>query len=139
MRALLAVLAAALAILALGACGADFKAADLFVVYRSGTVPGARLTLLVNEEGAVNCNGGRTLHISDPQLVAARGIIEELEKPASENLSLAPRAGSVLSYYLRDANGTVRFADNSASQPQALHRLTLLVLEVAQQVCHLPR
>jgi hypothetical protein len=139
MRPSIAICAAALASVALGACGAGVKASDLFIVYRTGAVPGARLTLLVNEEGGVNCNGGRTLRISNSQLVAARAITEELEKAASENLSLSPRAGSVLSYYLRDANGTVRFADNSSSQPAALHQLALLVLEVAQRTCHLPR
>ena len=33
------------------------KPADLFLVTRTGAVPGAPLTLLVNEEGGVTCNG----------------------------------------------------------------------------------
>ena len=127
----------AVGLLAAG-CGAGESAADLFVIQRSGSTPHARLTLLVNEEGGVNCNGGATRHLADPQIVKADGIKEELEKPASSHLSLPPGTGSVLSYYVRDENGTVRFSDNSAHQPAVLHQLQLFVLQTAQQVCHLP-
>jgi hypothetical protein len=118
-------------------CGAGVSAPDLFVVQRTGSGPGARLTLLVNEEGGVRCNGSKTLKLSDPQLVQARAIQEDLHEPASSRLSLAPRAGSVLSYHLRDENGTVRFSDNSIHQPTVFRQLQLFVLQVAQQVCHL--
>jgi hypothetical protein len=122
---------------ALGAC-TGVKAADLFIVYRSGSTPHARLTMLVNEEGNVHCNGGPTLKLSDSQLVRARAIQEELHDAATNHLSLAPGAGSVLSYYVREENGNVRFSDNSASQPPVLRQLQLFVLQTAQQVCHLP-
>lgn len=126
----------------LGSCG-GIKAPDLFIVERTGTVPGARLTLVVNEEGGVHCNGeptrpGRTLKLSDPQLVEARAIQEDLHDSAAKHLSLAAGAGSVLSYYVRDENGTVRFSDNSPFQPKVLRQLQLFVLQAAQQICHLP-
>jgi hypothetical protein len=125
-----------LALLA-GACGCGgVTAADLFVVTRTGPAPGQRLTLLVNEEGGLRCNGGATQKLSDPQLVQARAIQEELHDAAAKNLVLPARAGSVFGYAVRDENGTVRFADNSASQPRVLHDLQLWVLQVAQQVCH---
>ena len=134
----LAPLAAALAATAaLAGCG-GVTAADLFVVTRTGATPQARLTLLVNEEGNVHCNGGPTLKLSDPQLVQARALQEELHDSAARNLSLPPRPGSVLSYSVRDESGTVRFSDNSAAQPAVLRQLALFVLQVAQQVCHLP-
>jgi hypothetical protein len=55
------------------ACG-GVKAPDLFLVQRSGSVANARLTLLVDEEGGVRCNGraragARKLELSDSQLV----------------------------------------------------------------------
>jgi hypothetical protein len=129
----------ALATLAAGCGGGGgIQAADLFILERTGSVPGARLTLLVNEEGGVRCNGGATLKLSDPALVQARAIQEDLREPASNHVSLPAQAGSVLSYYLRDENGSVRFADNSAGQPAAFHNLVLFVLQTAQQVCHLP-
>ncbi len=123
--------------MALGAC-TGVKAADLFIVYRSGSTPHARLTMLVNEEGDVHCNGGPTLKLSDSQLVRARAIQEELHDAATNHLSLAPGAGSVLSYYVREENGNVRFSDNSAGRPPVLRQLQLFVLQTAQQVCHLP-
>ncbi len=128
----------ALATLAAGCGGGGgIRAADLFILERTGSVPGARLTLLVNEEGGVRCNGGATLKLSDPALVQARAIQEDLREPASKHISLPPRAGSVLSYYLRDENGSVRFADNSTGQPAAFHNLALFALQTAQQVCRL--
>ena len=131
----LAVLLAATVLLG---CG-GIKAPDLFIVQRSGSGPGAKLTLLVNEEGGVRCNGGAsTLKLSAPQLVQARAIQEDIKEQASEHLTLAPGAKSVLSYELRDENGTVRFSDDSARQPHVLRQLALFVLQVAQTVCRLP-
>ncbi len=127
---------ALLAALALSACG-GVKAADLFILHRSGSGAGAQLTLLVNEEGSVHCDGGKALKLSDSALVQARAIQEELHEAAASHLSLPARAGSVLSYYLRDENGTVRFSDNSAGQPKVLRELQLFVLETAQRVCGL--
>ncbi len=138
----------------LAGCGDSVELPDLFVVQRWGSVPGARLTLVVNEGGSVRCDAGParpahpavprpvlpgfTRQLSDSQLVQARGLSEELQSPSSKHLSLAPRPGSVFRYYARDAEGAVRFADNSAGQPSVLHHLAYFVLEVAQKVCGLP-
>jgi hypothetical protein len=133
-RAAIAAIAAACLI---GGCG-GIKAPDLFIVERTGTVPGAQLTLVVNEEGGVRCNGGRTLKLSDPQLVEARAIQEDLHDLASKHATLAAGAGSVLSYYVREESGAVRFSDNSFGQPHVLRQLALFVLQTSRQVCHLP-
>jgi hypothetical protein len=135
---LAAVLACAGAAVLGSGCGGNVEAADLFIVTRSGSGPHAALTLLVNEEGVVHCNGRQAGKLSDKQIVKARGITEDLEKPASRHLSLPARPGSVLSYRVRDANGTVSFADNSAGQPKVLRELALFVLQSSQQVCKLP-
>jgi hypothetical protein len=145
------------AVVLLVGCGASVELPDLFVVQRSGSVPGARLTLVVNEGGSVRCDAGPprparaarpavprpalpgfTRQLSDPQLVQARGLSEELQGPSTKHLSLPPRPGSVFRYNVRDAEGMVRFADNSAGQPSVLHHLAYFVLEVAQKVCGLP-
>jgi hypothetical protein len=131
------VCAIAVAAVFVAGCG-GVSAADLFIVTRTGAGPHAKLTVLVNEEGGVSCNGGPTLKLSDPQLIEASDIKEDLQKPASSGLSLPPRAGSVLSYSVRDENGTVRFSDNSVDQPTVLRKLALFVLETSQRVCHLP-
>ena len=121
----------------LAGCG-GITAPDLFIVQRDGVVAGARLTLVVNEQGRVHCNGGRALTLGDPQLVEARAIQEDLRDPASKHTSLPAGPRSVLSYYLRDENGTVRFSDDSLRQPAVFRRLALFVLQTAQRVCHLP-
>jgi hypothetical protein len=135
-----ATLAPALVSLAalLAGCG-GVKPADLFLVTRTGSIPGAPLTLLVNEEGGVSCNGIAKPRLADKQLVQARALQEELHGPASSSLFLPPRPGSVLSYEVRTEAGTVRFSDNSGGQPAVLHKLALFVLQVAQQTCHLPQ
>ncbi len=68
----------------------------------------------------------------------ARAIQEDLHDPASKHVALAPAANSVLSYRVRDEDGSVSFSDNSAAQPPVFRRLALFVLQTAQQVCHLP-
>ena len=131
------VLCALAATLVLGGCS-GVTAADLFVVSRSGTTPGAALTLLVDEEGGVTCNGRvANQKLEDVQIVKAREIQEELQKPSAAHLSLLPRPGSILSYRVRDESGTVNFADNSAGQPAVLHKLQLFVLQTAQGICHM--
>lgn len=135
MRALGA-LCAAIGALTLLSCG-GVKPGDLFILTRTGSTPQARLTMLLNEEGGVRCNGGSTLKVSDPQLVQARAIQEDLHDLASSHLALAARPGSVFSYSLRDPDGSVRFADNSLKQPRVLRNLQLFVLQVSQQVCHI--
>jgi len=135
-RRLVVLAAAAAAIALIAGCG-GIEAPDLFLVERSG--PGPRLTLLVNEEGGLRCNGGGELKLSEPQIVQARAIQEELKTLASEHTSLPARAGSVFGYYLRDENGSVSFADDSADQPKAFRNLALFVLQVAQQNCRLPQ
>jgi hypothetical protein len=131
-------LAAAIAAALLGGCG-GVRAADLFVVTRTGSTAQAHLTLLVNEEGVTHCNGGPPRKLSDPQLVQARAIQEELHDSAAAGLSLPPRPGSVLSYDVREEAGSVHFSDNSSAQPNVLRQLALFVLQVAQRVCHLPQ
>jgi hypothetical protein len=127
---------ALLAAVLLCGCG-GLRAADLFVVTRTGPTPHQRLTLLVNEEGGASCNGTRAPRLSDPLLVQARAIQEESQALAERHLALPARPGSVYSYSLRDEHGTMRFADNSTAQPPVLRHLQLFVLQVAQDVCHL--
>src|SRR5262245_43646823 len=91
----IAAIGAVAAVTLTGGCG-GVLAPDLLLVERAGSVAGARLTLLVNEEGGVRCNGGRALKLSDSQLVQAPDLQEALRGPASRHLSLPARAGSRL-------------------------------------------
>lgn len=138
--ALLVVLPACAAV-AVG-CGGVLSP-DLFVVTREGSTPGAKLALLVNEEGVVRCNprGAHpsSHHLSDPEIIEARTIQEDLHDPASRHEAFAPAPGSVLRYRVRDQDGNVSFADNSRGQPAVTRRLASFVLKVAQEVCRLPQ
>ena len=134
----------ALALLA-AASGCGGQAGDLFVVERTGSIPGARLTLIVDDSGFVRCNGGGRLQISSSQLIDAREIARALDgedaSPGSarKGLKLAGRPGSVLRYDVRSEAGSVAFADNSARQPPELYRVAKLTRDLAKQVCGLPR
>lgn len=121
-----------------GGCG-GIVSPDLFVVYRTGSTPQARLTLLVNEGGMARCNGAGPRRVSDAQLIQARTIQERLHDYATRHESLPPQPGSVLSYYVRDEDGSVRFSDNSSRQPHVMRELALWTLTVAQEVCKLPQ
>jgi hypothetical protein len=141
---LLAAAIAATALLAAGCSGA--MPADIFLVQRSGTIPGAKLTLRFIDDGHVSCNGGPATPISSAQLITAREIRRELDGEKDEDVGLAekhlnlpPGRVTTLSYRVRSEKGTVAFSDTSAHQPQAFYRLAQLTREVAKGPCGLPR
>jgi hypothetical protein len=128
---------AALAALAMSACGSEAR--DLFLVTRSGDVPGARLTLRITDDGRASCNGKPLVDITSAQLIAARETERDLEKPAKAQLRLAPGRQSVLSYRVRTEEGGVAWSDDSARQPPVLFKLAALTRDVAKGPCHLAR
>jgi hypothetical protein len=124
-------------VLALGGCGA--AAPDVFLLTRSGSIPGARLTLLVNDSGTVRCNGGAPRALPDKRLLDARRIAEDLSEEAQEDLSLPAPRGSVLRYRLRTEDGTVTFSDEDAGRRPEFAPVIVFARSVAQDVCGLPR
>jgi hypothetical protein len=129
----------------LTACGGG-PPADLFLVSRTGTVPGAKLTVLFIDDGGVSCNGGPRHDITSEQLIEARELRRELngEKDddvglAEKHINLPPGRITTMSYRVRSEKGTVAFSDTSAHQPQAFYRLAKLTRDVAQQSCKLAR
>ena len=129
----LAVLLATLA----GGCGAATP--DVFLLTRSGSIPGARLTLLVNDGGTVRCNGGAPRPLSNRQLLDARGIADDLADDAQKDLTLPAPRGSVLRYRLRTEDGTVTFSDEDAGRRPELAPVIVFARAVAQDVCGLAR
>jgi hypothetical protein len=142
-RPLRAATTAALVTLVLGGCGQ--RAADLYVVERSGAIPGARLTMLLGDGGTVRCNDGPAREITSEDLIDARAIRRELNGteeepgPAQEGVALAAEPGSILRYRVRSEEGTVSFADSSKNQPQVFFDLARLTRDLAKRVCGLPR
>ncbi len=141
-RGVAGVLAAACAAV-LASCGGP--SADLYVVNRSGSIPGARLTMLVGDGGTVRCNGGPQKEISSAQLIDARAIVDDLKGedktpgPATLAVHLTSQPNSILRYRVRSEAGTVSFSDTSKGQPPVFFRIAKLTRELAKQVCGLPR
>jgi len=133
--------AAALAIVlaSLAATGCGSEARDLFLVTRSGDVPGARLTLRITDDGRASCNRRPLVEITSAQLVTAREVERDLEDPAKAQLRLAPGPQPVFSYRVRTEEGGVAWSDDSARQPAVLFKLAKLTRDVAKGPCHLPR
>jgi hypothetical protein len=120
--------------------------ADLFLVQRSGTIPGAKLTLRLTDDGGAFCNEGERHELTSAQLITAREIRRELDGEKDEDIGLAekhinlkPGRVTSLSFKVRSENGSVAFSDTSPHQPQAFYRLAQLTREVAQQDCGLAR
>lgn len=129
--------AAVAAALALGGCGAAYP--DVFVLHRSGSLPGARLTLLVNDGGTVRCNGGAERQLPARRLLDAREIARDLAEEAHEDLTLPRPPGSLLRFRIRTQDGTVRFSDADAARRPELGSVVAFARAVAQDVCDLAR
>jgi len=123
--------------LVLGGCGGEAK--DLFVVHRSGTIPGASLDLRITDDGRASCNGRRLVDIASDQLIAAREAERELEEPAKARLRLPAVPGSVLSYRVQTEHGSVTWSDTSRGQPKVLFEVAKLTRDVAKGPCGLAR
>jgi hypothetical protein len=135
-RALAVLVAVALAA---GAAACGSPAVDLFSVERTGTIPGARLTLRVTDDGRASCNGRPLLEITSAQLITAREARRDLEKPAKASLSLPALPGSILHYRVRTEDGAITWSDTSLGQPPVLFVLAKLTRDVARGPCHLAR
>jgi hypothetical protein len=122
---------------ALAGCGA--AAPDVFLLTRAGSLPGARLTLLVNDGGTVRCNGGAPRALPDPRLLDARRIGEDLADDAQRDLTLPPPRGSLLRFRVRTQDGTVTFSDVDAARRRELAPVVEFARAVAQDVCGLAR
>lgn len=133
---------------ALAGCSSPAPA-DLFVVHRTGSIPGAELRLRVTDDGGAYCNGGPRREISSAQLIEARTLRRALDGDddgdkktpglAERALDLPPGRVSTLRYRVRSEGGVVAFSDTSPRQPQAFYRLAKLTRDLAKGPCGLPR
>jgi hypothetical protein len=132
MRSLRVAVLAALAVLAAG-CGA--APADLFVVQRTGEVPGADLDMLVSD-GSIRCNEGPKREISSGQVLEGRAIATGLKEITQDDIP--PAEPQIFGFEVRSEAGRVRFADTT-TRPEVLPRLVLFVRRLAREVCGLAR
>lgn len=118
------------------ACGTPSP--DLFVMKRSGTVPGAKLEMLVSDQ-TTRCNGGPVRKLTSAQILEARDILRDLLDVQAGSVAVpkAPRA-QIFSFAVTTEKGTLRYPD-TAQRPTILPRLTLFVRRVAIDTCGLRR
>jgi hypothetical protein len=124
----------ALAVVLCG-CGLDVQEPDLFLLTRTGS--GHKLTLLVNYDGTVHCNGGKARNLPDPLLLQARDLVNALGGDAQRNLRIPSSKDSVDRYYVRLQGGTISFPDTAGATHPNLAQLELLATQAAQQACGL--
>jgi hypothetical protein len=125
-----------LVLVLLSGCGT--AGADLMVVDRSGTIPGAELRLRVIDDGQVECNGDRH-DLGSDELIEAREVVRELADPARDGVSLPPGPTTILRFRIRTEEGVVGFSDTSPHQPAIFYRAAQLVRTIAKGACGLDR
>ena len=138
MRRRAGTVALAAAVIAIVGCAQETPA-DVMLITRTGSVPGAHVTLRITDDGRVSCNGKPLVNITSAQLIEARALAEDLQKAAKRHLHLPPRPQSVFSYKVKLPDGTVRFSDNSRRNRTPMFQLAILTHRIAQRGCRLPR
>lgn len=133
----LGVAALALAAVALTGCGGDYS--DLVGVRRSGSLPDARLELVVNGGGTARCNGGEPQQIAPRLLLDARDIVRELTPELEAGRVYARPPNALLRYDVETAQGELSFSDTDGTRDPGIARMVAFVRRAAQDVCGLDR
>jgi hypothetical protein len=135
-RRIALVAAAGTTALALAGCGTPSP--DLFEVQRAGSVPGAKLKMLVSDT-TVRCNGGEALPLTSAQTIKARDLTDDLlAVQHGETPYPKPPASQIFDFTIRDEAGTLRFPD-TAQRPDVLPRTAAFVRRLAKDTCKLAR
>jgi hypothetical protein len=127
-------------LLLLTASGCGVQSPDLFAISRHGSLPGARATFVVTDDGYVKCAPKqKARQMPDQMLLDARELKRQAATDAQTHRRFPPRPGGLLSYALRTQDGTVTWSDVSRPLPSRYYRLALLTRQIAKSVCGLPR
>lgn len=125
--------------LASASCGSP--SADLFTVQRTGVGEGARLALVVSDDGSVRCNDAAPVPLGADKLLEARELARQLAKQAALGLELpaGPPRDTTFRYRAELADGRIAFADSSRGLPRSFTDLAGFTRAVSRQVCKLRR
>ena len=135
-RRALAIAAGATAALALAACGTPSP--DLFVAERDGSVPGAKLHLLISDT-SVRCNHGEPIPFTSKQTIEARDLTDDLIEVQTGVVDYpTPPPAQIFHFKITDMQGTLRFPD-TAQTPEVLPRTARFIRRVAIDTCKLTR
>ncbi len=126
-------------LLAAAAAGCGTASPDLFVVERNGSVPGAKLELLVSDQ-TTRCNDGEVKNLTSEQILEARDIRDDLIDVQEGRVRAPARQppAQVFSFVVTTEVGTLRYSD-TAQRPEILPRLSRFTRRVAIDTCGLER
>lgn len=120
--------------------GCGVQSPDLFAVTRRGSLPDARVTLVVTDDGYVKCAPkAKARQLPDQLLLDARELKRQAATDAQRHRHYPARPGGLLDYALRTQDGTVAWSDVSRPLPARYFRLALLTRQIAKGVCGLSR
>ena len=101
------------------------------------TGQGTRLTVLINDGGTVSCDGRKPKPISDPMLITARDLSDNLASDGQRNLHIPSGPGTIFTYRIKLQQGTVVFGDRDTAHHPILAQAEIFTAQVAQQACNL--
>jgi hypothetical protein len=118
---------------ALAGCGLNVTSPDLFVLKRTGQ--GKPLTLLVNDDGTIRCNGGTPKMLANDLLLRARDLATSLDTDAKHGMKLPNAANSISAYSVTLQDGTITFPDTAGASHKELAQAELFTVQAAQSAC----
>ena len=126
--------AAAVAVAAVALVGCGTPSADLLVIERAGSLPDARLRIVVSDGNAVTCDGEER-PLDNDLLLDARTLADDLGPLLERRLRLPVPEDALLRYRVVGERGEARFADASPGLPAELGRLVRFTRAVATRSC----
>lgn len=121
------------AVLAAAGCGGEYS--DLLAVQRSGSLPDAEVSFVINDGGTIRCDGGEERPLPSKLLLETRDIVDALRLEFEEKTAYPRAASALLRFEAETADGEMAFNDVDGSRREDLGRLILLVRRTAQQMC----
>jgi len=126
------------ALLLLTSCGTQ-TSADLYLIKRTGKIPGANLTLLVTDNGSVRCNGGPPRPLPNDMLLQSRELTKQLAEDQSKPIPMIGVPNSIYDFTVTFGAGKVGWQDGNPYVPESFKQLAYLTRRIAKQVCGLKR
>jgi hypothetical protein len=119
---------------ALAGCGTPSP--DLFAVERDGSLPDARVQIVVGDDGVVKCDGKDARKpMPDELLLDARQLERELVPELEDDLRLRIPSNALLRYRVVSDEGDIRFADASPGLTPELGQIIQLTRRLAREFC----
>jgi hypothetical protein len=120
---------------AVAAAGCGGAPSDLLAVQRSGSLPDAEVSFVVNDGGTIRCDGSEEQPLPSKLLLETRDIVDALRPEFEEGTSYPRSPSALLRFEAETADGEMAFSDVDGRRGEDVGRLILLVRRTAQQMC----